>query len=160
MRVLSVDPGVTSGICYASIRDGRLRYFPFQAVDDVDEFWNRIAEFKPKHIVMESFEFRNTPHRRTGTNLFPVQLIGIARLYTFRSECMIHLQSPGQGKGYYTDNMLKQLGLYKRGIPHGTDAARHLLHWATFGFGHQFVDPLNREFATRLESWIVDSLIK
>jgi hypothetical protein len=84
-----------------------------------------------------------------------VQLIGVARLYSEEADhqCGIYLQKPSVGLGgFWSDNMLKQSGFYKRGLPHGMSATKHLLQWAQFGAGYQYIGG-NREFATRLESW-------
>jgi hypothetical protein len=153
MRILAIDPGVNTGYCYAAIRetDRRLLYHPFQATDDVDDFWRRLKNFKPKYLVMEDFDFRGGA--RKGLNLFPVQLIGVARLYSLIAPvgqdgaARLFLQKPATGKAYYTDAALKALNLHKRGIPHGMDASRHLLQWSTFGYGYQFMTEDKKDFA-------------
>lgn len=154
MKVIGIDPGVMTGFCYADIEpDKYARLYPFQMTDDVDDLWRRLVEFEPRYIVMEDFEFRN--RARAGLNLFPVQLIGIARLYALtQGQCAIKLQKASEGKGYYTDTLLKQVGLYKRGVPHGMDATRHLVHWLTFGPGYQFNGGKQLiEFAQLIDKW-------
>jgi hypothetical protein len=149
LRVIAIDPGVQTGYCYASIDNGRLFYYPFQTVDDVDECWKRLENFQPRFIVIEDFEFRRGK-QAGGLNLFPVQLIGVARLYALTmGNCATFIQKASQGKSYYTDRVLKEMGLYKRGIPHGLDASRHLLQWATFGPGNKYIGQKHsaREFA-------------
>lgn len=159
MKILAIDPGVTTGYCYAEIEvrvhrpeNSALRYYPFQWVDDVDECWDRIEAFKPRYIIIEDFEFRQ--RTRTGLNLFPVQLIGVARLYELKckDQCAVYLQKASYGKSYYTDQQLKQLNLYKKGVPHGMDASRHLLQWFTFGAGFQYNNG-TQDFAKILDSW-------
>jgi hypothetical protein len=54
---------------------------------------------------------------------------------------MVVMQTPSTGKSFYSNEQLKEKGVYKRGIPHGMDATRHLLHWFTFGAGFQYVKP-------------------
>jgi hypothetical protein len=139
VRVLSIDPGGVSGYCYARIESGNIEYVPFQMQDDVDELWNRLFAFVPAHIIIEDFEFR-AGQRKTGLDLFPVQLIGITRLYTLLTKvnCGLHIQKAATGKAYYTDAILKKNGLYVRGCAHGMDASRHLLQWFTFGYGHRY----------------------
>ena len=142
IKVMAVDPGVMSGFTYALITDDqKLRVYPFQMPDAVDDFWRRLHKFLPDIIVMEDFEFRG--RARTGLNLFPVQLIGVAHLYELTEptgRCQLVMQSAGVGKAYYTDVMLKSKKLYKRGIPHGMDSLRHLMQWATFRGGAKYVD--------------------
>lgn len=153
MRIIAVDPGLTTGFCYAKIMENHLYYWPFQMVDDVEEFNDRLEKFNPDYIVMEDFEFRGKA--RTGLVLFSVQLIGVAQLFVAKApQVGFKLQKAAQGKSYYTDKMLKSLGLYVRGIPHGMDASRHLLHWSTFGPGYQFFQgQQTKNFATILEEW-------
>jgi hypothetical protein len=130
---------VTTGYCLATLEPEKsCEVKPFQVVDDVDDFLDRLKGIQPRYIVMEDFEYRN--RARAGLNLFPVQLIGIARLYEMRAQHQVGLtlQKAAQGKSYYKDETLKRLGLYKRGVPHGLDAMRHVLHWLTFGAGYQF----------------------
>lgn len=154
VRVMSVDPGGTTGYTYARIMDGKVEAFPFQLPDDVDEFWQRLVKFSPDQIVMENFEFRG--RARTGLNLFPVQLIGVARLYELtvaKRTCVVHLQSASMGKGYYTDVQLKNKKMYKRGVSHGMDAMRHFLHWTTFAAGHKYVTKPGDTELVLLNEW-------
>lgn len=146
VRVLAIDPGRMTGYCYAAWKDGKLFFCPFQALDDVEDLYFRIAKFEPKHIIIEDFAFRGGA--RKGLELFPVQLIGVTRLYyAMHADCTLTVQQPAQGKSYYSDNTLKQLGLYKRGDEHGRDASRHLLQWATFGPGYKYATKGDRNFA-------------
>jgi hypothetical protein len=142
MHVIAIDPGRESGYCYADIADKVISYHPFQAMDDVDELWRRLADFDPRFIVMEDFEFRRGRYSGSGgggLDLFPVQLIGVTRLYECRGTSRLFLQKASTGKSYYSDPVLRQANLYERGKPHAMDASRHLLQWATFGFGNQFI---------------------
>jgi len=145
-----------TGFCYARIIDEKkVEYYPFQMNDEVDDLWRRLAEFQPRYIIMEDFEFRG--RASTGLNLFPCQLIGVARLYELTEptgKCALYLQKPAQGKSYFTDPILKSKGLYKRGLPHGMDASRHLLQWLTFGAGYQFLtgDP-KEQSASIINEW-------
>lgn len=160
MKILAVDPGVMTGYTYARItEDKQLEVYPFQMTDEVDDFWRRLFGFAPNIIVMEDFEFRGG-RKQTGLNLFPVQMIGVARLYSLvepTGRCQLTLQSAGVGKQYYTDVLLKKHALYKRGIPHGMDSLRHLLQWATFRAGYQYLDlQTGGKLATPLDKWKED----
>lgn len=158
--VLVSDPGVTSGYCYASITPGiSCTYYPFQIHDDVDELWKRLAAFKPRYIVMEDFKFRQGK-QKSGINLFPVQLIGVARLYEIicPHQCALFMQQPAQGKGYYTNTVLKKLEFLRHGditrMEHGLDATRHLFQWLTFGAGYKLMQGFSiKDFATRVDIW-------
>ena len=155
MDILAIDPGVMTGYCYGRIlEDKTVEIMPFQMTDDVDELWRRLVEYQPRHIIMEDFEYRSGKHT-SGLNLFPVQLIGVARLYEMMApdgKCALRLQRAAQGKSYYSDITLKSLGLYKRGVPHGIDAMRHLLQWLTFGSGYQYIADIPNPFKL-VETW-------
>jgi hypothetical protein len=156
MKLIAIDPGVMTGYTYARITTSKqLEVYPFQMTDAVDDFWHRLRDFAPNTIIMEDFEFRG--RARTGLNLFPVQLIGIAHLYELTEptgKCQLIMQQAGIGKAYYTDPVLKGKGVYKRGIPHGMDSLRHLLQWATFRGGAKYVDfKTGEKIATLLDTW-------
>jgi hypothetical protein len=153
INVITIDPGLMTGYTYAEIGESKkLRFYPFQMMDDVQDLYNRLTDFKPKYIVYESFEFRKGVK---GVDLFPRELIGIINLYSLQSGAPPFKQSPAQAKTYYSNEVLKQLGLYVRGMPHGMDATRHLLQWCMFGYGNQFIGSQSaEEFAELLPSWL------
>lgn len=149
-RILALDPGVTTGYAAALYSPGRLSV----AVDE--QVWTPhglyqwlnvyIAESElPTTIIFESFEYRNKP--RTGLNLTPVELIGVINIFRERYEPFVEfvMQSAASGKAFFSDDKLKQLGAYKVGKKHGRDATRHLLQWANFGAGGQYIDLQNCE---------------
>lgn len=137
--LMGIDPGRTTGYCFAEINDlGETTLRPMQAVDDVDDMWRRIVQVAPDYIIIEDFEYRN--RARSGLDLFPVQMIGVVRLYTLTiGKNAPVIQKAAQGKSYYTDTILKNGNMHVRGIPHAMDAMRHVLQWITFGAGFQFV---------------------
>lgn len=150
--MLAIDPGVTTGYAFAVIDEvtGLLKYYPHQMVDDIDDLWRRLILFKPRHVIIEDFDHRGKA--RTGLNYFPVQLIGVTRLWSLITveQTACHLQKAATGKAYYTDNLLKQMSLYVRGKPHAMDASRHLLQWFTFGSGYQYNKSNKTDFASLL----------
>lgn len=143
ITVLAVDPGITTGYCHAVIGDGVLMLHPFQSQDGVRAFYDTVNKIQPRHLIMEDFEHRQ--RQRTKVILFPVQLIGVANLWADHYDRVVTLQKPAQGKSFYSNEQLKRLGAYKRGIPHAMDATRHLFQWLTFGPGFQFCDPDNTD---------------
>jgi hypothetical protein len=156
MKGMSIDPGVTSGYCFADLNNGRLRYYPYQALDEVDDLWRRLKDFQPHFLIVEDFEFRRGKYAAGGLNLTPKELIGVARLYSLIAphKCSFYLQKAAQGKSYYTDTVLKRHGLYKRSMPHAMDASRHLLQWCMFGAGNNYIGQMStEEFATILDEW-------
>jgi hypothetical protein len=161
MRVIAIDPGLMTGYCYARVTpENKVEFYPFQMMDEVDDLWNRLHEFHPRYIICEDFQFRGGHHRAaTGINYFPIQLIGVARLYelTAPHQVALYLQNPAQGKSYYTNAVLKKRGYIPHGmftkVEHGIDATRHLLQWFTFGAGYQFITN-EQDFAVRMDEWL------
>jgi len=161
MNVIAIDPGIMTGYAQAKIKDGKLHYIVFQRTDEVHDLWRRLKELEPRFIVCESFEFRGGHQKAaTGIEYFPIQLIGVARLYAEVAEhqCAAYLQTPAQGKGYYTNKVLSHHGYIKRGmatsVPHGIDGLRHLFQWFTFGPGYKYNEASSGEpFAVMHDSW-------
>lgn len=163
IKIIAIDPGRTTGYCYAIMHDDKtytdekkLEYWPFQVNDEVEDLWNRLKRFNPHCIIIEDFEFRRGKYAGSGgggLDLFPCQLIGIARLYATLAGRRIDIQKASQGKQYYTNQVLKDKGLFKKGAAyeHAMDASRHLLQWATFGRGYEWVGN-SRNFAKLIEA--------
>jgi hypothetical protein len=147
---LALDPGVTTGWCLArwlpennrllltysqnqfSLLD--LFHFTSSILFDVDEYT----------IIYETFEYRNKA--RAGLNLTPVKMIGIVELQgeSFPNILKLYPQNAAQGKGFWKDDKLKKYELYKPGVQHGRDAARHMLHFFTFGPGAQYINDIDK----------------
>lgn len=160
LKVLSIDPGETTGYALA-IKDSNKLFLAYdQARMDHQQFWQFLRKahmYGIMHTVCEDFEFRQGK-QKDGLNLYPVELIGILRLFCSNDQwAPLWMQKAAQGKGYYDDNKLRGLGVYQRGVEHGRDAARHLLHWFQFGGGYQFNDDPQVELVT--EDWIRDAYL-
>lgn len=143
MKILAIDPGVTTGYC--KMENRKLR--PEQHMHEVDECWDFVEDYAPDHIICEDFEFRG--RARTNLVLYSVQLIGVVRLYELKRNARmqppfveVFLQKAATGKAYYTNKQLKDLGLHRPGAQweHSMDATRHLMHWLTFGPGYRFIE--------------------
>lgn len=136
MRVMALDPGVTTGYAEGHIEDGLMTVVSGQSKASHLELFGSIGMMKPDIIVCESFEFRRAV--RDNVVLFSVELIGVIRLYAATANCELQFQTAAQGKGYFSDNKLKAARLYRVAKPHANDAIRHLLHWYQFGAGYKY----------------------
>jgi hypothetical protein len=137
VKVISFDPGGTTGYTNSILSDGMLSVGASQAKWSVGELWDYLDAEEPDIIVYESFEYRN--RARAGLDLTPVELIGVIKLYIEKVDNVtVRPQRPGTGFDYFTDKKLKEDGLYIPGKPHAMDAVRHLLHWYTFGPGYKY----------------------
>lgn len=158
LKVLSIDPGVTSGYALG-IKDSSKLFIAYdEATFDHAQFWmflRKIGSYGVLHTVCEDFEFRRGK-QKDGLNLYPVELIGIIRLFCSNGQWYpLWMQKAAQGKGYFDDNKLRSMGVYRKGVEHGRDACRHLLHWFSFGAGYQYNDDPQVELVT--EEWIRDA---
>jgi hypothetical protein len=141
--ILSLDPGVTTGYCLAKLNGRKLSIDVGQADWTLAQMFQRVREVaitRNSHIIYETFEYRNAA--RMGLNLTPVKMIGVIEVFKewYEPLCGFWPQSAAQGKGFYSDEKLKELGVYVKGKKHGRDATRHLLQWLTFGAGSQYVN--------------------
>lgn len=136
-KIVTLDPGITTGYTLAAICD-KFYIACEEAILSHRQLFELLLKSQPNTVVCESFEYRNTKSK-DNVELYPRELIGIARLYCeMYPMTKLYMQTPAQGKGFYTDDKLRKLGIYKKGCHHGRDAVRHLMHWYTFGAGFQF----------------------
>jgi hypothetical protein len=138
MKIIALDPGITTGIAYGIIEKGLMTVDANQRQWTHSQLASELQVNWPDVVICETFEYRNKA--RAGLELYPVELIGVVKLYiqTCISPVELILQNAATGKGYYSDQKLKDEGVYQRGVPHGMDALRHLLHWYTFGPGYKY----------------------
>ena len=138
--LLALDPGQTTGYCLGRMvanngdRTCEIAYneAPLQPAD----LLLMLQDIEPRVVIYEDFQYRN--RARDKLVLFSVQLIGVIEAYrVLAPDCTVKKQTPAQGKAYYNDAALQRQELYQKGTVHGRDAARHLLHYMTFGAGWQ-----------------------
>jgi hypothetical protein len=159
MRVVSLDPGGTTGYAIAYIGEPKALFFSYaQHAWREGQLWDALMKLRPDWLICESFEYRQ--NSRAGLDLTPAHLIGVVRLFAEKSGCKLHMQTASTGKAFYSDSTLKKFLIYNRSYAHGRDAIRHLLQWHTFGPGYQFNDLDNKDkFAYRMveEQYLLDS---
>lgn len=146
-RVMSFDPGGTTGIAIASFEGGYLTSYadiefssweigPFEHHSDL---WDEIDRNCPSRLVCESFEFRqhiDKDKAKMKVELISREYIGIVRLYAARYDIPLSMHTASAAKGLIPDKgpqkdvKLKQLG-WNNSSPgnHANDAARHLVYY-------------------------------
>jgi hypothetical protein len=138
IRVLALDPGITTGYATGIINNG------FMTVMSDQEAWKHLGlhiflnGFQPDYVVCERFDFRQKVDK---LELFSRELIGIVQLYVQMQgiEHKLYMQPAGEVlRGYFSNARLNADKVYNRGKPHANDAMRHLLHWYQFKAGYQF----------------------
>jgi hypothetical protein len=139
--MLSIDPGGTTGYCYGKYHDGKLILEPHQermSLTGMHDMLMGSTRFS-EHIIYESFEYRN--RSPAGLDLTPVKIIGIIELVQENSTMQrFYKQTAAMGKAFWTDEKIKEKGLWVKGLKHGMDAMRHLLYWCSFSAGVQYMD--------------------
>lgn len=152
MRILSFDPGGTTGWAYHDLYQGELTGGPkieggqIGPDDHHAELWELIYRRNPDLIIYEQFDYRLKKDKQTGLEvpgivLVSKEYIGIIKLWHQKMpKCKIHAQSSSYGgaggksqKAFWTDEKLKVIGVYVPGCPHENDAKRHLLMYVTEG---------------------------
>jgi len=140
LKVIALDPGRTTGYAYGEKYRNDLKISYYQAEWDHLNLYGFLEDSPHDYIVCESFEFRQG--KQTGVDLYPCELIGVVNYFDQRVnvQSRLYMQTAAQGKGYYDNDKLKAMDLYKRGLQHGRDACRHLLYWFYFGSGFRFIE--------------------
>ena len=138
MIAVAFDPGVTTGAAVGTLEDGKMFVRSTQHRLDHLQLWQQLELLKPDYVITEDFEFRRKSPE--GLILYSLELIGVMEVWTALNKKPLFRQKASQGKGYYTNTILKANLVYQAGprYTHAMDAVRHLLHWYTFGWGYQF----------------------
>ncbi len=121
IKVLSLDPGITTGIATLDYSDG---VHADQVKCDHRAFYDFLVGYNPDTIIFERFVYQ----RRDKVELWPVEVIGVIRLYSEQFEVPLFAQTPSQAKNLWTDDKIKKLELWQPSLGHGMDAIRHLLY--------------------------------
>jgi hypothetical protein len=137
LKVLTIDPGITTGFALARIEAETVDVGIFQDKLDHAPFYDLIARIAPQAIVYERFDYRN--RQRAGLELYSRELIGVISLYAQWYEAQLFPQQSSvvSDSGPWSNARLQAQGYYVRGMPHGLDALRHFLQWFTYGWGYK-----------------------
>ena len=139
IKVLALDPGVTTGFATLDASDV---VNADQVKCDHRAFYDFLVGYNPDAIVFERFTYQ----RRDKVVLWPVEVIGIIRLFGEQFEIPMFPQTPSQAMNLMTDDKLKRMGLYKPSLVHGMDAIRHLMYYLVVTKGErQWLESLRPE---------------
>lgn len=159
LRILGIDPGVTTGLASLNHRILSAQEAVGQSSQHRHEttgwkrsqmkgegdgshhraLWAYLTESEPDIIVMERFEYQ----RRDKVILTSLEYIGIVRLYCEATGRPYKMQTPSQAKNLWTQDKMEALGLWLPSQPHAMDATRHVLYYVT-------VDLNDRSYINRL----------
>ena len=132
MRIMSFDPGGSTGIAYLQDREviGREQL----SGDHHERLYGRMVSFRPEVVVYEEFDYR--PHQ-DHAELVSKEYIGIIKLFCMEREIPYVGQLATIGKVtnktvFWDSYKIKRLGLWAPNMPHAMDATGHLLYYWTF----------------------------
>jgi hypothetical protein len=128
--VIAVDPGQTTGVAT------RYPHRPVQHTAWEGDWTSTLdwleGELKDLHwvstptVVVEAFRITRVPAAKTPAP-WSLEWIGAARWLCGRYDAELVLQSSSDAKGFATNRMLRQVGLWVPAKGHANDATRHLL---------------------------------
>jgi len=141
MKILSFDPGETTGFAYFEFPKNYKDIQLDGTVSDYLKFWGEFKDYitleeiffahsvKPDIVVIEAF--RLYPHKANDKVLssFPtVEIIGIIKYLCWNNEIPF-VEQGANTKKFYGNKKLRMCDLFERGrSPHIRDAVRHGLY--------------------------------
>jgi hypothetical protein len=131
---VAFDPGGTTGVAIYDSGDRRWERYQLDEDQHHVALWEDLNALRPDVVICESFEYRP---RLPKAILISRNYIGIIELWCKLWEKPLHLQTAATGKGFWKDEKIRKLRLWKPGMPHANDATRHLLYHISFTEGDQ-----------------------
>jgi hypothetical protein len=138
-RLLAVDPGETTGFAVFDsyltadwVEIDQIKTWP--EPDAVRNLTSLIETSHPQLVVAEQYriyDWKSDDHKWSPVNT--TQVIGCIWTLCIQRGIPIVWQSAQNAKGFWTDDKLKEYGVYIPGVRHGRDATRHALHYLCFG---------------------------
>lgn len=135
-RVLAFDPGETTGVCIfqgsvlKAVEQLSTGLMPMAAVT----LCNYVQQFKPDIVVAEDYKvYKWKTDSHAWAELHTPRLIGALEYYLYTQSIPLIKQSAQVGKGFCTDDRLKEWGFYSPAKRHAMDAIRHACQFLMFG---------------------------
>lgn len=139
-RLLALDPGETTGFATFIGSDRTVHWEEIDQIktwpmiDVVQNLTNLFDQTKPNAVVMESYRvysWMTESHAWSPVNT--VQIIGCIQTLCIQRMIPYYFQTAQIAKNFFTDEKLKEYGLYVKGVRHGRDATRHGAYFLCFG---------------------------
>lgn len=124
MKILGIDPGITTGFAWYHTDT---QQFVTVQVDTTRmvSVQHTLTGIQPNELVYENFKHRPN---LMNPELHSLKVIGVIELFAeVRLVPVKATYLPGYAKKFWTNDKLKQLGLYEKGKGHAMDALRVLL---------------------------------
>lgn len=138
MRLIALDPGKTTGYCVLDTPMTVAELGEIKGSQPTDQrILSLIESQRPDEVVVEAFRLYPWKAQELSlSDLLPIRLIGAIKLC-----CAAHkvgyAEQPASNKTFFSEKLLKSVGLYKPGMPHAMDALRHALRRAWFHYGYK-----------------------
>jgi hypothetical protein len=128
MRILTLDPGGSTGLCVFDTETNQIQFTVFDQDWHHKTLFEVLAEINADVTVYEAFD-----HREKAALLISVEYIGVIRLWSQINEKTIVSQRPTDVKGQWPNSVLKRVlkTKYKFLSAHEKDAVRHLMWYVT-----------------------------
>jgi hypothetical protein len=142
---ISLDPGGTTGVALVQ-REAKPWHIVAMHLGGNHhlELHRLLFQCRPKVVVCESFENRS----HDPAILASCEYIGIVKLYLQSTRSTGVWQNSSTGKQFWSDDKLKEHGLYIPGMKHARDAIRHYAYYRTFSLKDQSLFSDARAFIT------------
>jgi hypothetical protein len=134
MRVLAVDPGGTTGFCYAKVEgealvDWEAWHEPWESAGNAMNWWLSGAgtQAAVDVLVMEDFYITAHTSKKSQDGKVSIELIGVGRYLASAYRKDFKLQAPSAAKTFCDDKKLRAMDMWTKGLDHPRDATRHLV---------------------------------
>lgn len=131
-RVLSFDPGETTGVCLLVREEGHTKLAIRGQLDTKDlksgpsELQYMVENTQPTFVVFEDYKVYGWKAKNHAwSELHTPKLIGALEYILNSKDIPFTKQSAQQGKSFCKDEKLKEWGFYVAGLRHSMDAVRH-----------------------------------
>lgn len=134
LRLLALDPGETTGVCFTFQGEFFVWQEETKTLDAGIRFLiSTFKDFKPSHLVFESYHiYQNKVLSHTFSEVYTIQFIGCIKTLCLLYKIPYSSQTAAMAKGFFTDEKLDQFALPVRGMRHGKDALRHAAYFHVF----------------------------
>lgn len=139
LSILTLDPGGTTGWLFA------IGTQPFTTGEIGPEehhvelakflqYTNNVAKYNGTEFVVicEPFEYRKSDEEREKIEYISAEYVGVTKYYCRFNNVTYIEQQASTVKQFFTDEVLKDLGVWVPGSRHRRDAIRHYFYYRTF----------------------------
>lgn len=138
--LLIVDPGITVG--WAIFMETRLTHYGQLRVASTNPTLEQLRapmekllyEFEPDYVLAEEYRiYAHKTQQHANSTVPTLKQVTILEQLCNEQGIPFCLQGASRGKGFVTNDRLREWGWYQRGQPHANDAIRHGAHYLLFG---------------------------